>query len=243
MPDMQEKIALIVPCYNEALRLDMSRFQARTDILFLFVNDGSKDRTADHISQYASTHIRLLDLQHNCGKAEAVRQGMLALQAMDVFDQLDWIGFWDADLSTPLEEIDRFIRYAGLYQGRVDAILGSRVYRLGAHIQRSPKRHFWGRAFTTVACTLLPLDSYDSQCGAKLFRKGLIKNLFAEPFLSRWLFDIEIILRLKASETCVIEYPIQSWKDITGGKLNVLAESLKVFRDLLRIRAHYGRKR
>ncbi len=243
MYDMQKKIGLIIPCYNEAGRINIKDFKERSDLFFVFVDDGSIDHTVEIITQHSSENICLHSLKKNSGKAEAVRQGMLAIQRMAVFNNLEWVGFWDADLATPLDEVNRFIRYADLYSKPVAAICGSRVYRLGARIHRSFKRHFWGRVFATVASILLHLDSYDSQCGAKIFRKHLICSLFKEEFLSRWLFDVEILMRLRDLNACVIEYPIQSWRDVKGGKLNIFPELLRVLRDLFEIRSQYCRKK
>jgi hypothetical protein len=104
-------------------------------------------------------------------------------------------------------------------------------------ISRLPSRHFFGRAFATLVGFLLKLECYDSQCGAKLFRKELINQLFGEPFISRWIFDIELFLRLK--EHRAIEYPLKEWRDVRGGKVNIVKMLPRVLYDLFRIKCSY----
>ena len=240
--DMSASICLIVPCFNEAARLDFTQFGAGpAGVTCLLVDDGSTDGTADVIRRHESEALRLLALPRNVGKGEAVRQGMLYAQSSGLLDRADWVGYWDADLATPLSEVDGFLAYAGIAGGTVDAVFGSRVYKLGSAITRSFRRHLLGRLFTTVAATLLPLDCYDSQCGAKLFRPALIKPAFTEPFLSRWIFDVEILLRLK--DRHLIEYPLRRWTDVKGSKFNEPAMALPTLVDLIRIRRRYGGRR
>ena len=126
----------------------------------------------------------------------------------------DWIGYWDADLATPLSEVATLLSYQGLLAERVDAVFGSRISRLGARIERSYLRHLSGRAFATVAAVALRVNTYDSQCGAKLFRREVVQQAFGDPFVSRWIFDLEIVLRLGSAN--VIECPVHHWLDVKG---------------------------
>jgi len=237
---MQEHVCLIVPCYNEARRLDFDQFEAaaRRDPLWLvFVDDGSADGTADVVRAHASDRIWLIVLDRNVGKAEAVRQGMLQAEALPFYAQLDWIGFWDADLSTPLTELPKFFEYQALTGAPMDAVIGSRVSRLGSRVRRRAVRHFLGRVFVTVASILLKTHAYDSQCGAKVFRIAVAARCFREPFVTRWLFDLEVLLRLR--DAAVLEYPLREWQDVAGSKMRVLPNVWRTLRDLLRLRAKY----
>lgn len=236
--DMPPKICLIVPCYNEAARLDISSFShLPAHVTCVLVDDGSTDTTAEVIRAHESDSLRLLQLPGNVGKAEAIRRGMLHAQKNGWFDEAVWIGYWDADLATPLSELDGFIAYASLVEGRVDGILGSRISRLGSSIVRSYRRHFLGRMFATAAAAVVKVRSYDSQCGAKLFRADLVQEAFGEPFLSRWIFDVEILARLRSRR--LIEYPLRRWVDVGDSKVSVIRVAIPTLIDLIRIRRRY----
>ncbi|HLA41191.1 MAG TPA: glycosyltransferase [Candidatus Glassbacteria bacterium] len=236
MPAQQEKVCLIVPCYNEEKRLDFTRFKSCGFIHYLFVNDGSTDGTAGLLASSVKEPDFWLDLPANCGKAEAVRRGMLFSRELPVWNELTWVGFWDADLATPVEEVEYFLKSLQFY-GPVDAICGSRVDRLGSKISRDYFRHLLGRIFATVVQFLFHTGSYDSQCGAKLFRKEVIEQAFGEPFTSRWLFDIEILLRLAGRQ--VIECPLRRWDEIGGSKIRFFSFTWRALRDLYRMRKRY----
>jgi glycosyltransferase involved in cell wall biosynthesis len=240
MSDHQETVCLIVPCYNEEARLDMDRFAAGpASCVFLFVNDGSTDGTAHAIRERLGERVFLLDLPRNVGKAEAVRSGMLHASRTSPLNGAAWIGFWDADLATPLSEVTSFLRFGQFMGDRVDSIWGSRVYRLGSSIRRSYLRHLAGRLVATAAGVLLGLPSYDSQCGAKLFRREIVEIAFSEPFISRWLFDMELLMRLK--DYRIVEYPLRQWRDISGSRSRMVTMALRVFPELVRIWLKYGR--
>jgi dolichyl-phosphate beta-glucosyltransferase len=243
---------IVVPCYNEAERLDAGAFRRHAaeghPHRFLFVNDGSTDATLDVLrSLFREDPARFAveDLPRNSGKAEAVRRGVL--RALD--EGADLVGFWDADLATPLEVIPEFRR---LFEADPDVqiVLGSRVRLLGRNIQRRAARHYLGRGFATVASLVLGLPVYDTQCGAKLLRASdEVRRLFAEPFRSRWIFDVELLARLirhrKAAgalplEQGICELPLPEWREVGGSKLKprdfvrALFDLASIYRDCLR---------
>ena len=239
MRDRQEKIALVIPCFNEEIRLssfDSARIPSGCHLLF--VNDGSSDRTGAIMAQWEHPQISWFRLSKNSGKAEAVRRGMLHLATLPVFPTLEWVGYWDADFSTPLEELDGMLSYWELNGRTAVSLCGSRVLKLGSDIQRSWVRHVLGRLFASaVGWTFPDLKVYDSQCGAKVFRKELHSLLFEDPFISRWIFDVEILLRLRGRPA--LEYPLRFWRDKSGSKFRLLRDGTKTLRDLIRIRRHY----
>jgi glycosyltransferase involved in cell wall biosynthesis len=214
-----QKICIVIPCYNEAERLPrddyIQFYQQNENIHFCFVNDGSTDNTKTVLSelQKQRERIRIINLETNQGKAEAVRTGMLDAFAQQSFDM---IGYFDADLATPLEEV---FLLAKAMSDDPDYLVsfGSRVQRLGSTIIRNPARHYFGRVFSTVASIILKIPVYDTQCGAKLFRPENIKKIFQDPFLSTWLFDLEIFARyintFGRDEVLerLIEVPLTQW--------------------------------
>jgi dolichyl-phosphate beta-glucosyltransferase len=236
---MPTNVCLIIPCFNEAQRLDFDQLGALPPgMTCLLVDDGSRDGTRDLIRRYESNTLRLLALPHNVGKAEAIRQGILHARASGLLDRAEWVGYWDADMATQLSEVEGFIAYAAIAGGDVDGILGSRIYKLGSTIVRSYRRHVLGRLFATVAAVLLGLECYDSQCGAKLFRPDVLDRAFGESFLSRWIFDVEVVARLRDAR--LIEYPLRRWVDRGESKVRTLRIALPTLIDLLRIRQRYG---
>jgi glycosyltransferase involved in cell wall biosynthesis len=243
---------LVIPCFNEAERLPADRFTASVeaipDLDFVFVNDGSTDQTLDRLralERAAPTRITVLDRQPNRGKAEAVREGMLC--ALD--RGVAFAGYWDADLSTPLAEVARFRRVLD-ERPRCQVVFGARVQLLGRSIRRSAARHYLGRIFATLASETLGLPIYDTQCGAKLFRGGAqTRALFEEPFLTRWLFDVELVARLllaarrdarDAALEAIYELPLETWHDAGHSSVRAL-DFLRSPADLLRIRRRYPR--
>lgn len=231
----KEKICLIIPCYNEAKRINLTQFKkyCSDKMCFIFVDDLSTDHTYETLKKESSNNWHVIQLPSHKGKAEAVRQGVLYAIKQNFFRTIDWIGYWDADLSTPLYEIDNFLTYSQTFYPDTMGIFGSRLKRLGSQIDRRAKRHYLGRVFATLASLMFKISCYDTQCGSKLFKPKIASELFSKPFISQWIFDVEICLKL--SQTKIIEYPLMSWKDVKGSKLNVLKTLPMVLLDLIRI--------
>lgn len=245
-PHHHPSVCLVVPCFNEGTRLPGEAFAASfagpNRCAFCFVNDGSTDNTSEVLARLRSLAPELVEvvtLDANRGKAEAVRQGVLHALA---WRQFEFVGYWDADLATPLSEIARFVELMRQHP-RCEFILGSRVKRLGSYIERRGVRHVTGRMFATMTSVFLDLPCYDSQCGAKLLRSGMAAKLFSDAFVTRWLFDVELLVRLRQLNgsgglAAAIETPLGEWRDVGGSKLGI-ASMLKSPLDLLRIRRRY----
>ncbi len=231
-----QKTCLIIPCYNEEKRLDIQEFVdlCSDELLFVFVDDGSTDATATLLKPHASANWHVLSLDENKGKSEAIRQGALYIKEQNIDEKVSWIGFWDSDLSVPLKEINNFYKYAEVFSDFADCIIGSRIKRMGSEILRSPCRHYLGRCFCTLISYLFSIQFYDTQCGAKLFKKELLDIGFFEPFTSNWIFDIELLLRIKHYK--IVEYPLQEWNEKAGSKINFSTVGFEVIRDLIRIK-------
>jgi len=241
---------LVVPCYNEAARLDLEKFRnfaaENSDVRFLFVNDGSTDETSEVLKTLSASRpesFLVHELPENSGKAEAVRMGFL--QAIEL--KPAYIGFWDADLSTPLEELKSMLTVFQQH-AQVEMVFGSRVNLLGRQVRRKLYRHYLGRVFATAVARALGLGIYDTQCGAKLFRTNdRLPKLFREPFISKWIFDVEIIARsiqLRSADNLppvnevIYEQPLMCWTDVAGSKLR-FRDFFVVYSDFLRIYRRY----
>ena len=180
---------IVVPCYNEEKRLQLSEFsrffKKDTTTYFCFVDDGSTDGTKKIVADFVKKNperAQAVFLSFNQGKAESVRQGIKTLIKTHKFQ---FVGYWDADLATPLSTIPEFI---GKFQSSrsLVAVCGSRILRLGASIHRLVLRHYLGRVFSTVASNILNIPVYDTQCGAKLFRTKHAELIFPKLILARW---------------------------------------------------------
>jgi glycosyltransferase involved in cell wall biosynthesis len=249
---------LIVPCFNEASRLQTAEFARlvalRPELTVMFVDDGSTDGTSlvvGALRREAGERIILHRLDRNMGKGEAVRRGLrLALER-----GASVVGFADADLSTPIAELCRMLDR--MDAGGMAVLFGSRVRLLGTAIERQAHRHYLGRVFATFASLALGIPVYDTQCGAKLFRRTpILERALEAPFSSRWIFDVELIDRLLRGAGAAAplvqsdfeEIPLREWRDVAGSKLRLAsmvqasAQILALFfrRRLLPWRRHAG---
>lgn len=249
--DAPDEVCLVVPCFNEVRRLDGDAFiRFLTDqpqCSVCFVDDGSADGTAavlDGLHARLPGRVQVLKLPANVGKGDAVRQGVRHIGALGRFA---FVGYWDADLSTPLAELRAML---AAFELNPDCVLamGSRFRRLGSNLTRSRLRHALGRMFVMAAGAILELPVHDSQCGAKVFRAQVVELLFADPFTSPWLFDVELLARLRnhlgrdAVRRAVVEVPLQAWREVGGSKMSA-AHMATVPLGLLRISRRYNKRK
>ena len=236
------KIAVIIPCYNEALRLQTEEFTrfvlAQTDVVLLFVNDGSNDQTdalLEKMKESVPGRIQVLSLPANKGKANAVRQGILMAIAEGEFSH---IGYLDADLSTSASELYRLYQYAQTNQ--YDYVLGSRVKLLNTTIERSFSRHIAGRMIATLIDSRYRLGVYDTQCGAKCFTLELARQFVEQSFFTKWFFDVEILLRIRKNQppSRGAEIPLTAWKDPGNSSISFFSFPL-VVKEIYSLFTHY----
>lgn len=237
----------IIPFYNEGKRISFDSYReiidASKEIDFLLINDGSSDDTLDVLNRLSEElqNCTVYSLSQNSGKAEAIRQGILHNPK-----EYEYIGYLDADFSTPVSEMIKLLDYAKKNRD-IDIVLGSRVKLLGNEVVRSQARHYFGRIFATIISKLiLRVPVYDTQCGAKIIKDNIAKKLFDKPFLTRWIFDVEMLLRYKMSYSdslaTVKEFPLEIW--IEKGNTSIKLKEFLIFPfQILKIYFHYNKKK
>lgn len=234
------KTVLVVPCFNEAERIATDQIRTLpADVRIVFVNDGSTDGTGAMLDSLAQAHGHVvLHLPGNRGKGEAVRRGMSHALGLGA----TYVGYWDADGATPFARVADFVEQLDR-DPDVMLLMGSRVRMLGWHIERRAVRHYLGRIIATIVSMMLRLPVYDTQCGAKLFRNSTsLKAVFADPFISRWLFDVEVIARLQqhhdwrgaGAERHIRERPLPAWRDVGKSRIGP-GDLFRIPLDLLKL--------
>lgn len=212
------KSVVVIPCFNEAARLDIPALAplSRAGLTILIVDDGSTDATVTLAERGGLCVLR----RPHRGKAETVRAGL----CWAIAEGADIAGWLDADLATPAVEWLR-LHDALVADASLRMVLGSRVAHLGAHIERRAVRHYLGRVFATAASLTLGLPVYDTQCGAKVLRLDpLVVQALSSPFSTTWAFDVELIQRLLhagLSPEAFREVPLAHWRDVGNSRLGI----------------------
>ena len=235
----QRCVGVVIPCYNEEDRLLSEEFLDFVDkhsgYHLCFVNDGSKDKTLDvlnNLRKGRESFISVYDCEKNGGKAEAVRLGVLHM-AKKV--DLDYIGFLDADLSTDLADFDDLV--STIENSEYKIVSGSRIARMGANITKESARKIISLTVNFIIRKILKMEFKDTQCGAKIFHKDIINTAFDSKFLTKWLFDVEIFIRvrkqygLQKAKQILCEKPLKRWIHADGSKLS-MKDSIKIIGQL-----------
>ncbi|MGB3468030.1 MAG: glycosyltransferase [Cyclobacteriaceae bacterium] len=242
---------IVIPCYNESSRLDLNTFiefaKLHKGSILCFVNDGSADdtrATLASIKNFVHDNVYICEVLENAGKAEAVRKGSLFLYNETAADT---IGFLDADLSTGFEEYHELIDAMKNNSGK-SVVFGSRNMKShSANIERNPVRKLLSEVIRLLIFCIIRVKIYDSQCGAKVFKRHIIPNIYDHTFCSRWLFDVEIILRMRKwlgkrqFVEIFLEKPLKNWVHMDGSKLG-LKDSIMIPASLSRIWINYEYK-
>lgn len=228
-------LSIIIPAHNEQARLPITLPRVLThmdsrDYLteLVIVDSGSKDRTGEIAAGYAASRpdVRLLRVDQP-GKGLAVRTGMLASSG-------DFRFICDADLSMPIEEIDRFLPPQ---LDAPDIAIASREAPGAVRYGEPFYRHLIGRGFNTLVRALAIPRLQDTQCGFKCFRGQVAEDVFQRQLLNGWTFDVEVLYIALRLGYQVVEVPIP-WYYNAGSRVHVVSDSLAMFLDLFRIRLH-----
>jgi dolichyl-phosphate beta-glucosyltransferase len=230
---MMEALSIVIPAYNEQQRLPgtLDRILAYieraplTVTEILVVDDGSSDSTAALVEARGGI-VRLVSNPGNRGKGYAVRNGILAAKG-------DWILSTDADLSAPIEELEKLIA-ASKRENAVVAIGSRALNRKLVKVHQPAMREFSGRAFNIVMRLVTGLPFRDTQCGFKLFGQDAAREIFSRQIEDGFSFDVEDLLIARVLGLRSIEVPVE-WSNVEGTKVS-LAQGMKSFADLVRIR-------
>lgn len=243
---MGTEISIVVPCYNESNRFNFEYFDNLIKIKktrWIFVNDGSSDQTSEILKAYCNKPNTIyLELPSNSGKAHAIAHGVKYMLSLN--DKTTWIGFLDSDGAFAIDDIKSILKLTDKSINRnFDAFYSSRVKLSGRKVLRSTGRHFIGRVISTLFGLFWQEIPYDTQSGFKVYKaKILTPQIFFEPFVTRWFFDIELHLRVLIStknKFSVWEEPLHAWNDIPDSRINgrekikLIIEIIKVLKLLL----------
>ncbi|MGB5819018.1 MAG: response regulator [Saonia sp.] len=240
-------VGVVIPCYNEEDRLSTGIFKnfihKNLGYHLCFVNDGSTDNTLKVLEELRKGNedtISIYNCSKNGGKAEAVRQGVLHLSKDP---QLDYIGYLDADLSTDFRDFDDLVQT--LENSQFKIVSGSRINRMGADITKESARKIISKTINFIIQRILGMPFRDTQCGAKIMDREIAENMFNKKFITRWLFDVEIFMRMRKHygkdqvQNLICEQPLKRWIHADGSKLS-MKDSVKIVGQLAQIALHYN---
>lgn len=226
------ELSLIIPAYNEAQRIGPSLetvvdyMSARAETWeVIVVDDGSRDETTRIVERFADRGVRLIRMSSNLGKGAAVRRGMLEATGR-------YRIFTDADLSTPVEEIDNALLHLRSY----DIAIGSRaVDRSYVQVHQPWYRETMGKIFNLIVQALAIPGIKDTQCGFKAFRADAAERVFRRSVIDGFSFDVEALFIARKLGLSIIEFPVR-WFNDERTTVNPLIEPLNMIRGLWRIR-------
>lgn len=230
-------VSIVIPAYNEERRLPATldrvhSYAASQGWAFsevLVVDDGSRDGTPQVVERMAASHpgLRLLRNPGNKGKGYSVKHGMLEAKG-------DWVLFSDADLSAPIEEIQKL--FEAVERETAAVAIGSRALnRKLIAVHQSVLREYAGRFFNLTVRILTGLNFWDTQCGFKLFRRDAAQAVFQRLLLERFGFDVEALFIARLHGFKTVEVAVR-WSHADGTKVSMWRDSMDMFLDLLRVR-------
>ncbi len=228
---MRRSISIIIPAYNEEKRLPATLAAVRAYLErsgwefaeIVVVDDGSRDATAE-VARRAG--VRVLQNPGNRGKGYTVRHGMLEAKG-------DWALFSDADLSTPIEELEKL--WSAAERERAEVAIGSRALDRSLIGVRQPfYRDLMGRVFNVVMRIITGLPFHDTQCGFKLFEARAARETFGRQRLEGFGFDVEVLFITRRLGYRAMEVPVR-WNDAAGTKVTLL-RGVAAFLDPLKVR-------
>ena len=232
-----KKLSIVIPVYNENARLDrlfkyIERFKGKriiTDIEYIFVNDGSTDKTFKKIKEFCfkRKNRKYVSYKNNRGKGFAVKKGIIATNS-------EWILILDCDLSVKIEQLQIWIKKKMIFNNLNTAYFGSRLLNQST-TKRSIFRRLIGFFFRVILNFFLNIKIKDTQCGFKLFHKNYIKKVSNKLKIDGYSFDIELYLRLTNQRIKVVELPLK-WEHKNGSKINFLKDTIIMIIEIIKIK-------
>ncbi|HEC25727.1 MAG TPA: glycosyltransferase family 2 protein [bacterium] len=225
-------VSVVIPTYNEEKRIKQTIVALRSYLKskkytyeIIAVDDGSTDSTLNILKDLLSTDLRVITVTKS-GKGTAVKEGILSANYEYVF-------FMDADLSTRIEEIEKFIRIFKT-EPETDVLIGSRYLPEGSVAIQPSFRSIVGRTFSLIKSKLLNITFYDSQCGFKAFRLQTAKKIFAKSTIKGFSFDVEILYIALLNNIKIKEVSVD-WHHEPGGHVNIITDSVPMLIELILI--------
>ncbi len=236
---MTPDLSIVIPAYNEATRLPpaldeilayLQKSNSTSEIIV--VDDGSSDRTAEVVNEYAANHsiVSLHSLSRNQGKGAAVKAGVLESKG-------ELVLFCDADGSTPFSEIERL--KSQIDAGADVAIASRALSGADTAVETSFHRKALGRLFNKAINIIVLPGIADTQCGFKLFTKSAAKFIFSHQRSTGFSFDLELLYIARKAGLTIKEVPV-NWHNVPGSKVNLLLDAIRMFRDALKIRSWHS---
>mgnify|MGYP002725709934 CR=1 FL=1 len=233
-------LSIIIPAHNEAKRLPTTLASINDymsgqsyDFEIIVVENGSEDDTADVVEAHAvdHDHVHLIKVPER-GKGIAVRTGMLAANGEYRF-------MCDADLSMPISQIARFLPPES---SNYDIAMGSREIVGSIRFHEPAFTHVRGRIFSNLVKLMVLPGFEDTQCGFKLFRGDVARELFSLSEIPGFCFDVEVLYLARKKGYSIAEIPV-IWLNDENTNVSPIKDSIRMFSDLIRIRWKHRKRR
>jgi dolichyl-phosphate beta-glucosyltransferase len=229
------QVSVVIPAYNESANIERSLSailyylnHKNYDFEVIVVNDGSKDDTLELAKKFLP-EIKIIENPGNKGKGYTVKNGMLNANKENIL-------FLDADLATPIEEIEKALKYIDDYP----IVIGSRNLKDSVILTAQPfYRQLMGKTFALLARVIAGIKVKDSQCGFKMMKREAAQKIFPKITINGWCFDVELLFLAQLKNYKIKEIPVRWIDNAATTKIKPFKSSLEMLRDLLKVRSNY----
>jgi dolichyl-phosphate beta-glucosyltransferase len=229
------QVSVVIPAYNESANIERSLSailyylnHKNYDFEVIVVNDGSKDDTLELAKKFLP-EIKIIENPGNKGKGYTVKNGILNANKENIL-------FLDADLATPIEEIEKALKYIDDYP----IVIGSRNLKDSVILTAQPfYRQLMGKTFALLARVIAGIKVKDSQCGFKMMKREAAQKIFPKITINGWCFDVELLFLAQLKNYKIKEIPVRWIDNAATTKIKPFKSSLEMLRDLLKVRSNY----